>query len=295
LLFCLFTPLALSAIRLYNPITADKQAPRHRTLEIAPCGIENLLGCWIYYTPEISRTVSILPNMSRPFKLYRLQQIDSQLDRMDKRLQEIEAALNEDEALQLATLRAKETDADMENARKLLHQAEAETRQQRLKIEQSEFSLYGGKIRNPKELQDLGNEVAALKRYLSVLEDRQLEAMLVEEEAAEQEQIAYRDLDKERARFAQQSKEMLEEKERLLKDVNRSKEERQAVASSIPEEDLDLYTQIRTKRHGIAVAMVTDNSCSACGSTLNAVLLHAARSPLKINCCDTCGRILYLG
>jgi predicted nucleic acid-binding Zn-ribbon protein len=233
--------------------------------------------------------------MSRPFKLYRLQQIDSQLDRMVKRLQEIEAALNEDEALRMAMQQVKKAGVELDSARELLLQAETETRQQRLKIEQSESSLYGGKVRNPKELQDLGKEVSALKRYLSVLEDRQLEAMLIEEEAAELKESADQELEKERARFAQQSKELLEEKERLLKDMNLSREERQAAMSSIPENDMELYMQIRQKRHGIAVAKVTDNACSACGSTLNAVLLHAVRSPLEINRCDTCGRILYIG
>jgi predicted nucleic acid-binding Zn-ribbon protein len=233
--------------------------------------------------------------MSRPFKLYRLQQIDSLLDRMDKRMQEIEAALNEDEALRLAMQQVKKADTELESARKLLRQAEVETRQQRIKIEQSESALYGGKVRNPKELQDLGNEVTALKRYLSVLEDRQLEAMLVEEEAVERKRTADQELEKERLRFAQQSKELLEEKERLQKDINHSRDERQAATSSIPENDIELYTQIRQKRHGIAVAKVTDKTCSACGTTLNAVLLHAARSPLKINRCDTCGRILYIG
>jgi predicted nucleic acid-binding Zn-ribbon protein len=233
--------------------------------------------------------------MGRPFKLYRLQQIDSQLDRIDKRLQEIEAALNEDEALRLAMQQVKKADSELDGARKLLSQAEAETRQQRLKIEQSESALYGGKVRNPKELQDLGKEVSALKRYLSVLEDRQLEAMLIEEEAAEQKRLSDQKLENERVRFAQQSKELLEEKDRLLKDINHSRDERQAATSSIPENDIELYTQIRQKRHGIAVAKVTDKACSACGSTLNAALLHAVRSPLEINRCDTCGRILYIG
>lgn len=233
--------------------------------------------------------------MSRSFKLYRLQQIDSQLDWTNKRLQEIEAALNEDEALRQANEHAQKADEALQNVRKALRRAEENVHQQRLKIEQSEATLYSGKVSNPKELQDLENEVAALKRYLDVLEDRQLEAMLAEEEAASLHQIAANELEKVRAHFAQRSKALLTEKEKVLTDVTRFTEERQAATRSILERDLETYTQLREKRRGIAVAKVIDRACSACGSTLNAALLHAARSPAKINCCDTCGRILYAG
>ena len=233
--------------------------------------------------------------MSRPFKLYRLQQIDSQLDRMIKRLREIETQLNEDKALRQAADLANQANEKVENARKAMRLAEDNVRQQRVKIEQSEAALYGGKVRNPKELQDLENEVASLKRYLGLLEDRQLEAMLTEEEAVSIQTKAARDLEKVRSQFSQQSNELLQEKERLLKDCTTSNEERQAAISSIPEEDMRLYTNLREKRRGIAVAKVTDKACSACGSTLNSALLHAAHSPFEINCCDTCGRILYAG
>jgi len=233
--------------------------------------------------------------MSRPFKLYRLQQIDSQLDWTEKRLQEIETALKEDEALRTASSNAQETEEALQSSRKSLRRAEDEVRQQRVKIEQSEAALYGGMVRNPKELQDLEKEVAALKRYLSVLEDRQLEAMLLEEEALSTNRVAADILEEERARFAQQSKELLVEKEKMLKDIDRFEGERQAAVSSISSQDLGVYTKLRSQRHGIAVAKVTEKACSACGSTLNAALLHASRSPDQINHCDTCGRILYAG
>jgi len=233
--------------------------------------------------------------MSRPFKLYRLQQIDSQLDWTKKRLQEIETALEEDEALRTASTNAQGAEEALQSARKSLRSAEEDVRQQRVKIEQSEAALYGGMVRNPKELQDLEKEVAALKRYLSVLEDRQLEDMLFEEEALSTYRVAAEKLEEEQARFTQQSKELLVEKEKVLKDISRFEGERQAAASSIAGQDLSIYTKLRSQRHGIAVAKVTEKTCSACGNTLNAALLHASRSPDQINLCDTCGRILYAG
>jgi predicted nucleic acid-binding Zn-ribbon protein len=233
--------------------------------------------------------------MSRPFKLYRLQQIDSQLDWMLKRLNEIDEALKEDEALQKAKSEAERSEKGLLEAQKKLRQAEELVKQQRIKIEQSESMLYSGKVTNPKELEDLQNEATSLKRYLSVLEDRQLEAMLAEEEATSCTASANQELEIARQRFEKRSEELNAEKNKLHSDVSRFKTERETVANSIQAEDLTLYTLIRNKRRGIAVAKVTDKACSACGSTLNSALLHAARSPNEINVCDTCGRILYAG
>jgi predicted nucleic acid-binding Zn-ribbon protein len=239
--------------------------------------------------------VASLITMSRPFKLYRLQQIDSQIDWMQARLQEIETALKEDQALREAGERAEQAEQALNDARKALKKAEQNVQQQRLKIEQSESTLYSGKIQNPKELQDIQNEVAALTRYLDVLEDRQLESMLSEEEAETTHQLANDDLEKQRVLFDDKNCKLCDERDKLQKDLERLEGERQAATSSIQPEDLELYTKLRKKRRGVGVAKVTDRACSACGTTLNTALLHAARSPNHINCCDSCGRILYTG
>lgn len=233
--------------------------------------------------------------MSQPFKLFRLQQIDSQLDQVRSRLQEIEIALNRDEALRQALQRAKETEESLRAGEKVLRLAEDEVKSQRLKIEQTEATLYGGKVRNPKELQDMQMEAAALKRYLAVLEDRQLEAMLALDEAEAENQASIENLERVRAQIARRNKDLTSEQAGLLQDVDRMEAERQAAVNGIPEEDLNLYNALRKQRRGIAVAKVSDKSCAACGSTLSSALLHAARSPSQLTRCERCGRILYAG
>lgn len=233
--------------------------------------------------------------MSQTFKLYRLQQLDSQLDQNNARLHEIEKALNDRRELQQAEKQFAATTEALNQASAALRRSEEDVKAQRIKIEQNEATLYGGKVRNPKELQDLQNEGAALKRYLDVLEDRQLEKMIAQEEAQEEHAQAAQNLEQERARSEATGKELYQEKAVLEEEVKRLQAERQAAASSITQEELDLYNQLRQQRRGIAVARVTDTYCSACGSTLSSALLHAARLPNQIARCDTCGRILYAG
>lgn len=233
--------------------------------------------------------------MSQTFKLYRLQQLDSQLDQARKRVSEIDRALSDNQRLRNAEMTARAASTALENAQKKLRKAELDVQSQKLKIEQTEATLYGGKVRNPKELQDLQNESAALRRYLEVLEERQLEAMLTEEECQEDYDHESSNLDTVSAETADLSQQLTAEKKELEKTIARLDGERKAAVKSIPEDDLGIYEQLRKKRRGIAVALVSENFCSACGSTLSAADLYEARSPNSITRCESCGRLLYAG
>lgn len=233
--------------------------------------------------------------MSQPFKLFRLQQLDSQLDQGRNRLREIETALNDNAALNKAKQSAAKAEAELSSAHKVLQRAEEAVQAQNIKIEQTETTLYGGTVRNPKELQDLQNESAALRRYLDTLEERQLEALIAAEERDEEYNKAVVNLSKITAETEKLNLQLISEKENLLKEINRLEGERQAAATGIPQADLNLYERLRQQRRGVAVAKVNINVCSACGSSLNAALLQAARSPNQLSRCESCGRILYSG
>ena len=231
--------------------------------------------------------------MSNTFKLYRLQQIDVQLDHKGLRISEIESLLKDKTALNNAIKNELSSRQLREDAYKQLQLAERNLESQRLKIEQTDSKLYSGKISNPKELEDLQNESVALKRFRGVLEDRLLEAMIKEEEARNKLDEAAQLLSDEQGNYDLQQTKLSNEKNSLNNQIQRLQEERKAAISSVSQKDLDLYELLRKQRRGIAVAQVKDNACSACGSILNASLLHSARIPNKITRCETCSRILY--
>jgi predicted nucleic acid-binding Zn-ribbon protein len=231
--------------------------------------------------------------MSQSFKLLRVQQIDSLLDRARLRLKEIDIALHDDAALRQARTTMVDAEEEYKDASRALHHAEQDVQSQNIKIEQTEATLYGGKVRNPKELQDLQNESAA-ETLFAVLEDRQLEAMLAIE-VAEDQPICKSYYEECSAESAAENARLTSEKSTLEKDIGRQELEKQAASSGIPDSDLRLYEQLRKQRNGVAVAKVIDRTCSACGSTLSAALYSAAQSPNQISRCDTCGRILYAG
>ncbi len=233
--------------------------------------------------------------MSESFKLYRLQQIDSHLDQAHTRLREIDRLLEDKRELEESQSVADRASQEVEAAQKAVRKADENVKANKLKIEQTEATLYGGKERNPKALQDLQHEAEALKRYQSTLEDRLLDAMIALEEAEDRYAEARAAWERTKEKFAIQEISLNEERSKLLAEVQRLENEREAAARSISAPDLSLYEQLRKQRRGLAVALVVDRACSACGSTLSASQLHAARSPNQLTRCDSCGRILYGG
>lgn len=233
--------------------------------------------------------------MSESFKLFRLQLIDSELDNTHSRLGEIEAILADNRQIRLAEHNVETTLQVRDDAALKLRRAEIEVQSQRTKIEQSEATLYSGKVQNPKELQDLQHEAESLSRYLSTLEDRQLEEMLVLDETEEKYQAAVNAHSKIVNEINSQNEQLLKDKELLEQDLIRQESERQAAASNINPDELDLYDALRPKKSGVAVSRVVERTCSACGSTLTAATFSSAQIPTKMSRCDTCGRILYVG
>ena len=233
--------------------------------------------------------------MTRAFQLFRLQQVDTQIDRSNQRLAEISELLAENSALLQAQGARDAADERLEQALKALKSAEDQTRAQRIKIEQNENHLYSGRVSAPKELQDLQQEVAALKRHLDTLEERQLIAILAFEEVEAEQQAFQKQLDAVWALKMEADAGLSGERTKLLADVESLQSERNAANAAIPEADRNLYEGLRKRRKGVAVADAATRSCGACGTSLSSTLYQAARTSGAITFCDTCGRILYVG
>jgi uncharacterized protein len=230
--------------------------------------------------------------MSASLGLYRLQQVDRQIDRARAQLDAIRKTLENDSELQSALTRMKTAQEENHRAQHEMKSAEAEVDAQKIKIEQTESSLYGGNVKNPKELQDLQKESASLKKHLATLEERQLEAMLNAESAETELQNARTELEIIKARLGNEHKKLFDEQSMLTNQLESLAEEREAALAPIESALLETYEELRRQKRGVAVTEVEDNACAACGTTINAALQQSARSQ-KLAHCPSCGRILF--
>ncbi len=233
--------------------------------------------------------------MNQAFHLTRLQRIDLQIDQFNSRIKEIDRLLSANEAVREAEKSVRQEEAAESKARQRLMMAENAVEAQRIKIETNEAALYAGKIHNPKELQDLQNDIASRKRNLAALEDEQLEAMLTLDDAEKMVKSSKKNLDEVQARFISQNANLAGEKTKIKESLQRLMGEREAALKPLTPESISLYQRLREQKHGIAVATVEDGACSACGTELRPAELQAARSPHNIVFCASCGRILYSG
>jgi predicted nucleic acid-binding Zn-ribbon protein len=231
--------------------------------------------------------------MTQTLNLYRLQQADTRLAQIEVRLNAIRSLLESDKELLSAIGMAENAHAQLISAEKTLRQTEYEVKNQQVKIEQTESTLYGGLVHNPKELQDLQQEAAALKRYLIKLEDQQLEAMITLDNAQGSEKNASEALEKAQSASDLQNKGLVSERDSLLKEAERLRQEREAALSMVDATSLAHYEQLRADRRGVAVTTMSDGSCDACGTTLPPAQQQMVHHATQIIRCPTCGRILY--
>jgi predicted nucleic acid-binding Zn-ribbon protein len=233
--------------------------------------------------------------MSQAFHLLQLQKIDTQLDQIQSRISQIERILSSNEALSLAIAANEASIKKLKTTQEILGKSESAVQMQRSKVETSEAALYSGKIRIPKELQELQLEITSLKKRLSNLEDEQLEAMVAVEQAEKDLENSSKKLVLAQAEAASQSAGLLGEQSQLQKHQERLGTERLAALSQITTDILATYYKLREQKRGLAVCQVEDNACAGCGSTLRPETRQAARSPLQVVRCESCGRILYAG
>ena len=131
--------------------------------------------------------------MSTSLNLYRLQQIDTQLDHTGQQMAEIESLLADDSLVKEAESQRNSAQTELTKGRKLLQQAEYNVQEQKIKIQQTEAALYGGKVRNPKELQDLQHEAEALILFRRPLDSRLFPDMMLLEAPGVQYTAAHMD------------------------------------------------------------------------------------------------------
>lgn len=233
--------------------------------------------------------------MSRVSSLFRLQELDSEIDRSQIRIADIRTILEDDEERTRATQALQTAEAKLNEARTANSSAEHAVESQRQKIEQTDSTLYGGGVTNPKELQDLQMESESLRRYLQTLEERYLEAMLELDAAQEEFDTAQLHLSKIDARLEEQHSELSQEKETSEESIQNRQSEREAVLADISADDLELYENLRAKLGGIAIAKVQEDACAACGMDQARSKLQEIRSGTVLVRCSQCNRILYSG
>lgn len=231
--------------------------------------------------------------MSGVHQLYRLQQIDTEVQQKKQRLREVLQAQKDDAALQAARTREATTSGRLRDTRARQKELELELGSVNDKAKRSESRLYSGNVRNPKELADLEQEIGALARRRATLEDDILEAMLSVEEAQGEHEQAAGALQKIEGEWQRRQQSLQEEQTQLARRVNELLAQREQMVPRIPADLLRVYEATARQGKGLAVAVLQHNTCQACSVTVSASKAKAV-SEGQLVYCGSCGRILSM-
>lgn len=229
--------------------------------------------------------------MTKGADLYRLQCLDRERDEREHRLAEVEAALDESEALKQARRALESAQALVQRCRVRQRDLDLETQGLGDKISRSEQRLYGGAVKNPKELADLQAEVAVLRRRRHRLEDDLLAAMIELEEAQAAHAEARQHLDETQARWSVQQADLTAEREALQGRLAEIEQARAQVLPAIQAADLSDYQSLRRRKRGLAVVQIQDGACGGCGVGVPQSLEWQLRQE-GAGYCPNCGRIV---
>ena len=230
--------------------------------------------------------------MTRSNDLWLLQETDTALESRRGSLADAQSRLGETEDLAALRERVAELRAAVRAAEAEQKDIELEADTLRAKIAPQEAKLYGGSIKNPKELKDLQADIDQLKRHLSSIEDRDLEALTAVDRAEEELQTAESDLATLDASWGEEQAELTERIERLTREIAEHEELRRERADNIAPELLRTYDRLRVAHQGRGVAKLDRNLCMGCRISLPVNLVNRARAGSALTQCPNCERIL---
>ena len=228
-------------------------------------------------------------------RILELQELDSMIDRLDHRREQLEAG----EELSAIRKEMEEADARLGEIRLASDAVASESRRLELEIESMNAKLeaeqkrmYDGSIANPKELDALQHEIASLTERRGRAEDDLLEQMVRKEDLDARGTEADKDAIAARARVEEVGGDAAKELDQVGAELVARRSEREALVPAFDEELLELYDELRESKHGVGAAAIVDGVCQACHEKLSAVELDRLKRTEGVKRCEYCRRIV---
>jgi predicted nucleic acid-binding Zn-ribbon protein len=229
-------------------------------------------------------------NLAR--QLYELQELDLEIESDEQTLKQVIGQIGESKAVVRAKAQLESEQERLEGLKHQQHSAEWEIDDITNKIAAAEESLFSGRIKNPKELASLQQEVEMFKARRGRLEEKALGVIDRVEQAEADVARINSEMGTLTADWQRQQKQLAEEKTRLQAALADLKQKWQQLSEQIEPETVEFYQELR-KGKGTAVARVEQGICRGCRISLPTTDLQRVRGNNLVQC-SSCGRILFL-
>jgi predicted nucleic acid-binding Zn-ribbon protein len=227
-------------------------------------------------------------------RLYELQETDLAIRDNRKSISGIESKLQDDSSVVDAKTRFEEEGKRLSDMRKTEKQLEWDIEELSVKISEVDKQLYGGSVKNPKDLASLNEEQDHFKQRRMGMEDGLLDLMTDLEEQQRVYDNAKSQFEKAQNTWQENNGHLIEDKDRLNGEIAELEGKREQATSQLDKPSLAIYEKLRKTKGGEAVARLEQGMCRGCRINLPTHTLQKVRTGQELVYCTNCGRILYI-
>ena len=227
-------------------------------------------------------------------QLYALQEVDLDLDRVYRALEEAEEELKIEVSIENLEMALGEEQERLQEGelQQRDNQMDIETRRER--TETLETQLYDGSMINARDLEALQHEAASVRHQLEQDEALSLELSIQVEESRSRCANINQQLSDTRARWESQQMELKRKVAELRAEQDEFERQRELLASRFDPATLQRYETLRKSKGGRAVAKVERDLCQGCRMSLPTQLRQRVKSGRQAVNCSSCGRMLFV-
>lgn len=232
--------------------------------------------------------------MSTGRQLYELQEVDLEIEAKREALSDVGSRLGESKTIaeaRVSLAREQESLAELQRNQRL---GEWEVEDRRVKVALLEEKLYGGSVKNPKELASLNKQVENLKRKRKDLEDKVLDIMTEVETVQQGLATKSGEVGKLEENWREEQASLSRGQAEINVALGTLDRKRKDLVSRIDAASLELYQALKNKKQGRAVAKVERGMCQGCRIVLPMSELQRVRMGQELVRCSSCDRILYV-
>ena len=225
-------------------------------------------------------------------RVFELQQVEFSIQVYVKQLEEMGLRIRHNDRFEQAQAALKMVEGERAGIEKQYKELDAEAEALRAQVKQISDKLYGGKIKNPKELVGYEQEATLIKASLNKKDDVLLDMM----EKLESGRADIRKLQEEyktaQSVWESEKIELQTQVDEVKKELGELEKKHGEMLASIDRDTLAVYQAVKGRK-GQAVVKVEQGRCLGCRVTLSVSELQHARGNAIVTC-GNCGRILYL-
>lgn len=230
--------------------------------------------------------------MNQAEALYHLQQIDLAILKAQKRLDEIATQLTDSQAVTNAKQNVEAATRKLSPLRAKSRDLELEIQSNIQKAKSTDQQLYSGSVKNPKAMQEMEQEIVALKKRRGELEDQLLEVMMQVDEAQANLDTVNSTLTDVTQAWETGHASLLSEQSDLKAQLELLQSQRQTALKPITPENLKTYNTMKPRKSNQPMSLLNGLSCSVCGIEQTMNIVQQVQHGNILTPCSNCGRLL---